>query len=207
MQPGAEQWKARAAGVEIRADDEGLYKISRGQFAKIRDGYYYKPLVTPNGRWAIATKFARGEEEFDDSLVRVNLLTGKEFKIKIETEYGAAEAAAFIPALNKVLLFSSYGESDMELSERSGEYFLLDAETGLVQPLKGEARPLIQQTFRSLQPVAASPDLFWTALTDRENNATQFGIYNTKTLTFKSLLTIPQIIFNSLDTWVDERGE
>ncbi|HVE58709.1 MAG TPA: hypothetical protein VNB22_17885 [Pyrinomonadaceae bacterium] len=204
VQPNAQQWKARAAGVEIRADDAGLYKISRGQLTKIREGYYYKPLVTPNGRWAIVTKFSRGEDEYDDSLVRVNLLTGKEFKIKVESNYGAPETAAFIPALNKVLLFSSYGEGDVELSERSGEFFLLDAETGIVQPLKGEARPLLQQTFRPLQPVAASPDQFWTALPDHENNATQFGIYNTKTLSFKSLLTIPQISFNSLDTWVDE---
>lgn len=205
VQPNPQQWKARAGGIEIRTDDEGLYKIRGGQFSKIREGYYYKPLVTPNGRWAVATKFSRGEDEYDDALVRVNLLTNKEFKVNVEAEYGSAEAAAFIPALNKVLLFSSYGEGDMELNERSGAYYLLDAETGVVQPLKGEARPLIQQTFRALQPVAASPDLFWTALPDRENNATQFGIYNTKTLTFKSLLTIPQIIFGSLDTWVDER--
>jgi hypothetical protein len=204
VQPSARQWLARAANVEIRADDGGLYKISRGQFTKIRDGYYYKPLVTPNGRWAIATKFSRGEDEYNDSLVRVNLLTNKEFKIKVDSNYGAPEAAAFIPALNKVLLFSSYGEGDTQLSERSGEFFLLDADTGIVQPLKGEARPLLQQTFRALQPLAASPDLFWTALPDRESNATQFGIYNTKTLTFKSLLTIPQISFNSLDLWVDE---
>lgn len=205
VQPNPQQWKARAGGIEIRTDDEGLYKIRGGQFSKIRDGYYYKPLVTPNGRWAIATKFSRGEDEYDDALVRVNLLTNKEFKVNVEAEYGSAEAAAFIPSLNKVLLFSSYGEGDMELNERSGTYYLLDADTGIVQPLKGEARPLIQQTFRALQPVAASPDLFWTALPDRESNATQFGIYNTKTLTFKSLLTIPQIIFGSLDTWVDER--
>jgi hypothetical protein len=102
-------------------------------------------------------------------------------------------------------LGSSYGEGDTQLSERSGEFFLLDAETGIVQPLKGEARPLLQQTFRALQPLAASPDLFWTALPDREKNVTEFGIYNAKTLVFKPLLTLPEIIFNSMDMWVDER--
>jgi hypothetical protein len=202
VQPNEQQWKARGAGVEVRADEEGLYKIKGTQFTKIGTGYYTHPLVTPNGRWAIATKYS---EEDDYALVRVNLLNGREFKVKVESDYGTADAVAFLSALNKVLLFSSYGDGESELSERSGEFLLLDAETGVVQPLGGDARPFLQQTFRPLQTVAATPDLFWTALPDRENNVTEFGIYNAKTFAFKSLLTIPQISFDSMDMWVDER--
>jgi hypothetical protein len=91
------------------------------------------------------------------------------------------------------------------LSERSGEFFLLNADTGIVQPLRGEAYPILQQTFRPMQAVGASADLFWTAMPDAEKNATVFGIYNARTLSFKPLLTIPQITFNSLDMWIDER--
>ncbi|MEP6902570.1 MAG: hypothetical protein ABJA66_12515, partial [Actinomycetota bacterium] len=213
VQPNEQQWKARTGNLEIRADEEGLYKISRGQIAKIRSGYYNNPLVTPNGRWAIAIKYAgeearQGDGEGDSyasSLVRVNLLTNKEFKVKIESDYDGFETVAFLPALNKVLIFSSYGEGEESSTEKEGEFFLLDADSGLVQPLKGEARPLLQQTFRSLQSVAASADEFWTALPDREKNATQFGIYNAKTLAFKPLLTIPQIVFDSLAMWIDEK--
>ncbi len=203
VQPGEQQWKARAGGVEVRADEEGLYRIKGGQMTRIASGYFYKPLVTPNGRWAIATKFSRGEDGVDDSVVRINLLTGKEFKVNAESDYGVPQSAAYLAPLNKVLLFSSYGDSET-LSERSGQLFLLDPETGAVQPFKGEAQPLLQQTFRPLQPVAASPELFWAALPDAEKTVTQFGIYNARTLSFKSLLTIPQILFDSMNMWIDE---
>jgi hypothetical protein len=205
VQPGDEQWKARAANVEVRSDEDGLYKIKGGQMTKIGSGYYYHPLVTPNGRWAIVTKYSQSEDENDSGLVRVNLLTNREFKVKVESEYGTTEPVAFIAALNKVLLFSSYGEGETELSQRSGEFFLLDAETGFVQPLKSDAYPLLQQTFRSLQPVAALADSFWAAVPDAEKNATAFGIYNARTLSFKPLLNIPQITFNSMNMWIDER--
>ena len=203
VQPGEQQWKARAAGVEIRTDEDGLYKIKGAQFTKLGSGFYYRPLVTPNGRWAIVSKFSESEEE-GYALVRVNLLTGREFKIKIESNYGNADPVANLSALNKVLLFSSYSEGDSELSEREGEFLLLDPETGLVQPLGVEARPFLQQTFRSLQKTSANPDLYWTALPDRENNLTEFGVYNARTLAFKPLLKLPQIAFDSMDLWVDE---
>lgn len=205
VQPNREQWKARAAGVEVRADEEGLYKIKSGQMTKIGKGYYLRPLVTPNGRWALAAKYSGGEEEdYEGGLVRVNLLNNREFKVKVESDYGTPLPVAFIAALNKVLLFASYGEGE-ELSQNLGEFFLLDAETGVVQPLRGNAYPLLYQTFRPLQPVAAAPDSFWTAMSDSEKNTTDFGIFNSRTFAFKSLLKIPQINFDSMNMWVDER--
>ncbi len=210
VQPNQQQWKARTATVEIRTDNEGLYKISRGQFTKIRSGYYHNSIVTPNGRWVIATKYAGDEGDgegdyYSSSLVRINLATNKEFKVKIESDYESMETVAFLPALNKVLIFSGYGESEADIAEREGVFFLLDPDTGLAQPLRGEARPLMQQTFRPLQPLAASADEFWTAVPERVSNTTEFGIYNAKTLKFKSLLKIPQIIFDSMAMWVDEK--
>lgn len=204
VQPNEHQWKARGGGVEVRVDEEGLYRIKGAQFAKIGDGYYYRAFVTPNGRWAVAAKYASGEDEYENALVRVNLLTGKEFKVKIESDYGTPTPVAFLAGLNKFLLFSSYGESE-EFTRMIGEFFLLDAETGIVQPVRGEPRPLLQQTFRPLQQVAASPDLFWAAVPDGEKTTTQFGIFNARTLSFKPLLTIPQIIFDSMNMWIDER--
>ena len=70
----------------------------------------------------------------------------------------------------------------------------------------GDAHPLLQQTFRPLQAAAAvSPDLFWAVIPDTEKTTTQFGLYNARTLSFKPLLTIPQIVFDSMNMWVDER--
>lgn len=189
-------WKSRAVGVEIRADEEGLYKLSRGAFTKIRAGYYAKPVVTPDGRWVIVTKY---DEEGDIIPFRVNLLTNKEFKIALP-DYPIVEAVAFVPSINKMLLFAgTYYEDE---SERDGSYFLLDAETGVAQPAKGVVQPLLQQTIRPLQP-AVGADEFWAAIPDADDNQTLFGIYNTKTLSFKTLLEIPQITFDSMEMWVD----
>ena len=49
------------------------------------------------------------------------------------------------------------------------------------------------------------PDEFWAAIPDAEKNETQFGVYNTKTLAFKSLVKLPQISFDSMNVWVDEK--
>lgn len=201
--PGEQQWKARAAGVEVRADSDGLFRIKGGQMTKIGSGYYYRPLVTPNGRWAIATKFERGEQNSEDGIMRINLLTGKESKINTVSDEGLPLPVAFIAPLNKVLLFSNYGYGE-EVSERSGDLFLLDPETGAVQPFKGEVKPLLQQTFRPLQALAANAEQFWAAIPDSEKNETRFGIYNARTLSFTPLLAIPQILFDSMSMWIDE---
>jgi hypothetical protein len=201
----ASQWKARTANFEIRADNEGLYKVVRGRATKIRSGIYYKPLVTPNGRWAIVTKYS---DEQPPALFRVNLLTGREFKIPIE-QYPTYEAIAFIAPLNKILVFGgSVGREEYSEEEtkavRYGDYFLLSVETGAVQPAKGETRPLVQQTFRQLQPTA-KPDEFWAAIPGVEKNETQVGVYDAKTLAFKSLIKLPQIAFDSMNMWIDEK--
>jgi len=194
------QWKSRAAGIEIRADETGLYKLVRGSFTRIHAGYYDKPVINANGRWAVVTKY---DEEGGVLPVRVNLLTNREFKI-VMPDYPLVEAVAFVPAINKFVLFAgSYYEQEYEQeAERPGEYFLLDAETGVIQPAKGEISPLIQQTFRPLQ-AAIAPDEFWAAIPDNRDNETQVGIYNAKTLTFKPLMDIPQIKFDSMSMWID----
>ncbi len=195
------RWKARAANLELRASEDGLYKISRGQMSRIQSGFYTNPVIAPNGLWAVAAKYF---PETGIGVVRVNLLTGKEFKVKLDG-YPNFEAVAFIPSVNKVLIFANSYEGEPEKTiDRKGAYFLLDAQTGIVQPVKGEIRPLAQQTFRPLQ-AAANADEFWAAIPGGEKNETRIGIYNAKTFSFKSLLTVPQIRFDSMDMQADEK--
>lgn len=203
-----EQWKARTANFEIRADATGLYKVTGANVKKIREGSYDKPLVTPDGRWATVTKFDP-EEGF--GLVRVNLLNNQEFK----TESGSIsrlEPAAALPSGKKVLFrlipYEEYYEEEEPdvtkidgLTSPEGVIYVLDVETGEVEKTKGEIRPLAQQTFRPLQK-AVSADEFWAAIPDAKS--TKVGFYNMKTLTFKPLLTIPNITFDSMNMWIDE---
>ena len=195
------QWKAKAAGVEIRADSDGLHKISAGRITKIRSGNYDSPVVTANGKWAIATKYS---EDDGATLYRINLLTNKEFPVLSE-DFPARRAVAFVPSVNKVLTTGmAYEEyEDYEGADNyGGSYYWLDPETGNVQPAAGDVKPLAQQKFRSLQP-AQNPFEFWAAVHDRKNNETNVGVYNSKTFSLKPMLKIPKIEFNSMDMWVD----
>jgi HEAT repeat protein len=209
-----EQWKARAAGLEVRGGDKGLYLISGGRATILQKGNFAKPVVSSNGRWAVAPQL---DAEPGSQLVRVNLATRTVFPVKTG-DYQPREPAAFVLILNKFLLVPQNGYDD------SGDYaadhdngpddtvaedddpdsmLLLDAETGDVLKAKNEFRPLSQQTFRPLQK-ASKPDEYWAALPGTEKNETQLGIYNARWLTFKPVLLIPKIKFNSMSMWVDE---
>jgi hypothetical protein len=193
-------WKSRTANLEIRTDGTALYKIVKGQTTKIKTGVYYNPVITANGSWVVVTK----EVEYQQSLVRINLLTNKEFKLKIPNEVPSSNAEVFVPALNKMLIFSGYNYKDDESSdaEKEGVYYLLDVETGIMQEPKGNVLPLTQQTFRPLQPTA-NPNEFWAAIND--DKSTEFGRYDAKLLKFKPLIKLPQIKFNSLEMFADEK--
>ncbi len=197
------QWKARTANLEIRTDGTALYKISRGQTTKIKSGVYYNPVVTPSGNWVVATKVI----EYEQILVRINLLTNKELILKVPTEVPTSNAEVFIPAINKMLIFSGYNyksEDDGPESdevEKDGDYFLLEVETGIFAPVKGEVKPLVQQTFRSLQPTA-NPNEFWAVIS--ADNFTEFGRYDSKLLKFKPIIKMPEIKFTGVEMFVAE---
>ena len=138
--------------------------------------------------------------------MRVNLLTKKEFAVTTEG-HPRFSAVVFVSNINKVLIVGSGygseegGETEEEWQSR-GEFYLLDAETGAISKPKGEIRPLAQQNFRPLQ-TNGKPDEFWAAIPDAEKEETSVGVYNAKTLVFKSFLKVPEIQFNSLQMWVD----
>ncbi|MBP6004083.1 MAG: HEAT repeat domain-containing protein [Pyrinomonadaceae bacterium] len=215
VQSTVEQWKARVGETDIRADGEGLYKAVRGKLTRIRTSFHASPVVTPNGRWVAAYKY---DEEEGPSLVRINLSTNKEFKIDV-MQYTAYYPTAFVPTVNKILLveqredgehYDGYGESEpddtVSADPEASQMMLLDPETGTLQPIAGEFRPLAQQTFRQLQKTA-KPNEFWAAIPDLEKNETAVGLYDTKVFGFKTILKVPKMTFNSMSMWVDEPGK
>lgn len=190
-------WRTRSGGMEVRSDARGLYKLTRGQLTKLQTGAYYTPFMVPGGRWALAGKYDQGLK-----LVRINLLTGKEFPVAIEG-YSLLNAICYLPGPGRVLIKAT-NYSYQGGAQRNDPWFLLDAETGVTQPVKGEFYPLAEQTLRKLQP-ASSPDEFWAAIQDIEKNETQVGLYNARTFTFKFLQKVSKISFSSMDMWVDEK--
>lgn len=212
VQSTDEQWKARTADVEIRTSEEGIFKVVRGKLIKIHKGYYQHPVITPNGRWVIASK---SDPEGGEKVVRIDLLTSREYPVDIPG-YGQTYPVAYLPTLNKFLVVRNdrynYEGEYYDENEDSAPFdadpdgmMLVDPGTGATQPIAGEFRPLSQQTFRALQQTSKTHE-FWAAIHDPEKNETQVGIYDTKLFGFKPVLRIPKINFNSMSMWVDEAG-
>lgn len=210
VQPEPERWKAKTADVEIRTSDEGLFKVVRGKLVKLHTGQYSNPVISPNGRWLVAY---RSDEEAVKTVVRVDLVTNKEYPVEIEG-YGTWWPSAYVSSVGKVLIVQHYGyerfykaaaNDDLPDDAAPAEMLLLDPATGATQPVAGEFRPLGQQTFRGLQKTAR-PNEYWAAISDKQQNKTVVGVYETKTFGFKPVLTIPKIKFNSMKMWADEPG-
>ena len=157
---------------------------------KFSDGFYNNPIVTPDGRWAIAVKL---DDEEGFMMVRVNLLNNQEFKVKTES-FGVVEPVAVLPSGKKVLFniarYEEYYDEDGDTVEteglmprRQGQFFLLDVETGAIEKARGEIRPLAGQTFRPLQK-AAPTDEFWAAIPDAK--ATQVGTLHYENTDFQT---------------------
>ncbi len=212
IRPEFEQWKAMAAGIELRANEQGLFKVAGGKLMKIGTGSYWFPIITPNGRWAVVTKY---DEESGPILVRVNLQTNRENIINVG-ETSADQAIVYIPAVNRILLgaedYSEYDYEDEESSKSDSGFarpaflknslLLLNPDSGIVQPAPGEYEPIMQQTFRRLQPTGGQNE-YWAAIPDFDKNETTVVVYNAGNFGYRPVMKLPKIIFDSLDMWVD----
>lgn len=217
-------WKARTNEFELRVggyQNDGLFKVSRnGLVSQItkETGYSSNFVVSPDGKWAIVAK--SGDNYYLTDIYKMNLQTGKEAKLTLPKAYSASPVA-FLPSLNKFLVYSAgyedfkdffpylletLGEDfDAEaFKKKKSEYFLLDIATGKSTPVTGEFAPLKQITFRNLQKTA-NADEFWAAIPNEAKKETSIGRYNTKTFKFTEEMKIPQILLDSMEIWVDEK--
>lgn len=177
-------------------EQDGLWRVNRSEKLRIRGGNYKSPIVTPDGRWVIASKF-NADWDSPNAVVRIDLETGKELKINLAPAENLS-AVAFVAAHSKILLRSA-GDSSADVNAK---YYLLDAETGAVSPVKGVFAPLRNQFYRALQSTGR-PNEFWAAVYD--GKATEIGIYETKTFSFKPLVRLDLIRLRSSNIWVDEK--
>lgn len=191
---------------EIQAVNGDLTKTDgAGAKTVIKQGSYENAVVSPDKKWIVA---AKAEDNFylPNGVVRVNLQTGKEFRVNLPTADNFYPVAV-IPSQNKILLYRSkderYSVRKNNPSPNAPEYYLLDAGSGATQIVKGEFRPLEGQTYRALQPTAA-PNEFWAAIYNEKLKATEIGYYNALNFTFKSVQTLPEIELRSMDVWIDE---
>lgn len=201
--------RVRIGDFEIFAgyvEQRGLWKLSEGQQPTlIKAGWYIKPIGSPDGKWIVAGK---GDETFTQpsSAARINLQTGKEYKINLPPADKFYPVAA-VTSQNKILLYrakNEYPTFKNNPSPTAPEYYLLDAATGATQLIKGEFRPLEETNARPLKPTG-NPNEFWAAIYNETTKATEIGRYETKTFSFKPILQIPDINLDSRDVLIDDK--
>ncbi len=165
---------------------------------------YSNPIVTPDGKWVVVSKSDDNALE-PDYIVRYNLQSGREFRVKLEPA-DQFDPIAFVAAHNKVLLRRAKEGPNFYRKRLVGpdkpEFYLLDASTGETRAVSGEFDPLQQFGGRSLQRTD-KPNEFWAAIPDEAKNKTRLGRYNTKDFSFKLVMEVPHIVFGSMNTWVD----
>ena len=202
-------WQSRNNQYLIRTGRNnifGLWKVNRGEMIRLGEGIYENPFVSSDGNWTVATKVDWDKRL--DSIVRANLQTGKEYRINIAPA-DEFDAVARVPGNGKILLLrdkieNRYQPIKNNPSPETPEYYLLDAQTGKTELVKGEFRPLVQQTFRPLQTTGNANE-FWAAIYDKSKNQTVIGRYDAKNFAMKTVLIVPEIELDSMNIWVDER--
>jgi hypothetical protein len=194
--------------VMARSSEEGglWKKIAGGKPVRLsRDGAYANPLVTPDGKWAVAAK-TDSHWGVPNHIVRLNLQTRREYRVNLPPA-DQFDSVAYIAAHNKVLLRRARDENNQDsksISPEDPEFYLLDVATGRTQKVTGEFAPLLQEGRRSLQPTGA-PFAYWAAIPDREKNRTRVGRYNSRDFSFQTTLDVQQLTFDSFSMWVDEK--
>ncbi len=195
--------QSKFGNYEIRAgefSEGGLWKTNLSERIEFKKGVYANPIVS--GNWVVAAK-AEQDWAAPNNVVRINMRTGKESKINLPPAE-EFHPIAVVAALNKVLLYRGK-QAYSTLNQTIAEYYLLDANTGKTELIKGEFQPLITNTFRPLQSIGKTNE-FWATVYSRAKNETDFGIYNTQDFSFKPLMKLPEILLNSTEVWVDEKS-
>ncbi len=180
-------------------DESGIWKFEEGKTpVKIVVGYYSNLVATPDGKWLIALKTIESVEKYETRLVRIHLPTKREFPVTVAPATDLIPAA-FVAAHNKLLLSQ---QQFQYREDGKGNFFLLDAEIGVAQPVKGEFRPLLNLFARPLQPTD-KPNELWAAIYDGKKKATVVGRYDSRAFTFSPVTELPELRLNSHDTWAD----
>ena len=194
--------------IIIARNFDGLWKQVAGtQAVRIsgEDGAYAEPVITPDGKWVVVAK-TDTDWSRPNYIVRFNLKTGQEFRVRLEPA-DEFNPVAFIPTHQKILLYRSKDiDSKKSVGPDRPEYYLLDPATGETQLVSGEFDPLFNVDKRFLQPTT-KPNEFWAAISDSDKNQTQVGRYDLKDFSFKPIMLIPHIAFDSMAMWVDESNE
>jgi hypothetical protein len=197
----SEQIQVLRAGESVvfanfSGEGRGIWKLEPGsEPVKILSGDYSAPLLIDNKKLLFAIKSENSDGRNKRTLIRYNTETGQESVItRPQEEF--YYPAAYLADQGKILVTREYDRGN------SDQNYLLDPESGVMQPVKGNFRPLLEQLLRPLQPTGA-PHEYWSTLYDKQRRVTTIGRYNAKSFVFKPLLDLNDIQLRNADIWAD----
>ncbi|HMY70935.1 MAG TPA: hypothetical protein PLQ88_03815, partial [Blastocatellia bacterium] len=201
-------WRSKAGNVWFSIanieGEAGIWKLEESKSpVKLASGTYLNSVATPDGKWLVAKKTVQSADKFEVQVTRIQTATGRESVVNAP-QLANHYPLAFVAAHNKILLGQGHFQYGREFT--GGTYYLLDAETGALQQVKGEFRPLQDQASRPLQHVESSaekPNQFWAAIYDQQKKATIIGRYDARLFTFAPAIELPEIKVGSADIWAD----
>ncbi len=183
----------------VYGKDPGVWRVEPGKEPeKIITGAYHNHVITPDGKWLAAIKTWNEQGKHAAQLIRYDLRVGKEYPVNLPPE-SAHVPAVYVAAHGRMLLAHRgfhYGAGSDAPS------YLLDPETGAIQNVKGEFRPLAGWHAREMQPTG-NPNEFWAAIYDYQKRVTNIGRYNTKSFAFTPRVELPELNLSRNDFWVD----
>jgi HEAT repeats len=178
--------------------EQGIWKMELGSDpVKILNGNYSAPLLIDAKKLLFAVKYEDSNGKSNRSLIRYSIETGQESVITPSQE-GFYYPVAYLADHGKILI------TDINYQSIPDQNYLLDPESGIMQPVKGNFRPLFDRDLklRPLQP-AGRPHEYWSGLYNDQKRATTIGVYNAKSFVFKPLLDLHDIGLRSVDFWAD----
>lgn len=165
-------------------------------------GEFLMSLSTPDQKWVVGIEF--DQKRGDRRLLRRNTQTGQQFEVRADKgdNHEPLMPLKYLEAANKMLLVRA---EFLGAANTNAAYYLLDPASGVLQPAKGEFRPLQDQALRPLQPTG-KPHEFWAVISEQEQS--RVGRYDERAFTFTPMLVVPGLPLRSADVWVDDaRGK
>jgi hypothetical protein len=208
------EWPLTVAGKVYRVGSLGktldaLWELAPGRDPRMitqTKTQFSSPVITPDDRWAVLTTYTGNSWADPNFIVRVDLGTGAVSHVAIP-EANRVEPLGWVSSRGRVLVKRyRFENGDNLIGPATPEYWLADPTTGAAEIVKGEFAPFEEYAFRKLQP-AHDPATYWSAIPDRNANETNIGIYHERNFFLQPVMTVPGILFDSRQIWVDQQAD
>ena len=166
-------------------NSKGIFKHTLGEEpVKVSSKKCEELVVTSDEKWLVI-KAVPEIKSGASKLIRLNLQTGQEYEVKLPPAINLTPIAS-IPLRKEILL----GEI---ISRSITNSYLLDPETGNLQSVSGEFRPVLSQARFPFQPTG-NPNEYWEIIEDTTTKITRVGRYNLSNFTFSTVLELPDLM-------------